>query len=179
MSLNTAAITLWHLGYSDQALKRSHEAILLAQELSHPLSLAAALYFAAELHQFRREKQLIQERAEAAITLSIEQGFEHWVGGGTIYRGWVLTEQGQEEEGIAQIRQGIATWQVTGAEIQRSNFLALLAGAYMKMGQIEKGLSVLAEALTAVDKTDERFYEAELYRLKGELLLAQVRKTAN
>jgi predicted ATPase len=171
MRLNFMAITLWHLGYPDQALKRSHEAIMLAQELCHPLSLAAALFFAAELHQFRREKQLAQEQAEAAITLSIEQGFEHWVAGGTIYRGWVLTEQGQAEEGIAQICQGMAGWRAKGAEVHRSHYLALLAEAYGKTGQVEEGLTTLAEALAAVDKTGERFYEAELYRLKGELTL--------
>ncbi len=171
MCLNHAANVLWLLGYPDQALKRSHEALILAQELSHPLSLAAALYFAAGLHQFRREGQLTQERAEAAITLSIEQGFSHWMEGGTILRGWVLAEQGQGEEGIAQIRQGLAAWRATGAELARPYFLALLAEAYGKGGQTEEGLNVLAEALTVVDKTGERFYEAELYRLKGTLTL--------
>ncbi len=90
---------------------------------------------------------------------------------GTILQGWALAEQGQGEEGITQMRQGLAAYQATGAEIARPYFLALLAEAYGKVGQVEEGLSVLAEALALVDKTGERFYEAELYRLTGELTL--------
>ena len=114
------------LGYPDQALEKSHEALTLAQELSHPFSLAFALYFAAGLHQLRREGQAAQERAEAAIALSTEQGFPVLVGAGTILRGWALAEQGQREEGIAQIRQGLAAWRATGAELLRPYFLALV-----------------------------------------------------
>jgi predicted ATPase len=171
MCLNFAALTLWHLGYPDQALKRSHEALLLARELSHLYSLAVALSFAAELHHHRREEQAVQERAGATITLSIEQGFPIWLGPGTILGGWALAERGHGEEGITQIRQGIATWRATGAEIWRPYWLSLLAEAYEKVGQAEEGLATLAEALTVVDKSGERFYEAELYRLKGELTL--------
>ena len=165
------AHTLWHLGYPEQALKRNREAIRLAQELSHSGSVAAALFFAAELHQFRRERQLTQERAEAAITLSSEQGFAPWLAGSTIYRGWVLTEQGQVEEGIVQICQGMADWRATGAEIRRPYFLALLAEAYGNVGQVEEGFTTLAEALATVNRTGEYMSEAELYRLKGELAL--------
>jgi predicted ATPase len=168
-----AAWALWHLGHPDQALKMSHENLILAQELSHPHSLAAALGFAASLHQFRRERQAAQEQAEAAITLSTEQGFPFWVAWGTILRGLALAEQGQGEEGIAQIRQGLAAHRATGAELSRPYFLALLAEAYGKVGQTKEGLSVLVEALAAVHKNGDRYYEAELYRLKGELTLAQ------
>ena len=94
-----------------------------------------------------------------------------WLGQGTILQGWALAEQGQSEEGITQIRQGLATYQAIGAGLFQSYFLALLAEAYGKAGQAEEGLAALAEALTVVDKTGERFYEAELYRLKGELTL--------
>src|SRR5262249_1680833 len=114
-----------------------------------------------------------QEQAEALIALSKEQGFAFREAGGIIYRGWVLSEQGQREEGIAQIRNGLAAWRATGAGISLPRHLALLAEAYEKVGQVEEGFTVLAEALGIVDKTGERTYEAELYRLKGELLLAQ------
>ena len=86
-------------------------------------------------------------------------------------RGWALAEQGQGEEGIAQLRQGLAAGRAAGAELQRSYFLALLVEAYGKVGQTEEGLTVLAEALAVVDKNEERYWEAELYRLKGELVL--------
>ena len=121
----------------------------------------------------RREGQAAQERAETLIALSREQGFPLWLAQGTILRGWALAEQGQGEEGISQIRQGLAAHRARGQSCARPYFLALLAEAYGKAGQVEEGLTVLAEALTVVDKTGERFYEAELYRLKGELTLAQ------
>jgi predicted ATPase len=169
--LSEAALVLWHLGYPDQALETSGAARTLAQELSYPFGLAAARVFAAMLHQRRRDRLLTQEWAEAALTLGREQGFAAWLGPGIILRGWALSEQGQREEGISQICQGLATRQAIEAGIFRSYFLALLAEAYGKAGLAEEGLSALAEALVTVDKTEERFYEAELYRLKGELTL--------
>jgi predicted ATPase len=128
---------------------------------------------AARFHQLRRERQAVKEQAEAVIELSTEHGFPYWLALGTILQGWALAEQGQEEEGIAQIRQGLATYRATGAEAGRPSNLALLAEAYGKAGQAEEGLAVLAEALATVNKTGERWYEAELYRLRGELTLAQ------
>ncbi|MBI3799401.1 MAG: hypothetical protein HY268_20845 [Deltaproteobacteria bacterium] len=170
-SLSYTASILWNVGYPDQALKRSREALTLAQELSHPYSLGFALFFAAKLHQYRREGQLTQKRAEATMTLSTDQGFPYWLAMGTTLRGWALAEQGQGEEGIAQTRQGLAGYRATGAELAQPYFLALLAEAYGKGGQAEEGLGVLAEALAMVDRSGERFYETELYRLKGELAL--------
>ena len=158
---------LWCLGYPAQALQKSHESLTVAKEQPHLLSLAGAWHFAAVVHQFRREGQAAQEQAEAAITLSSEQGFAFFSAMGTIDRGGALAEQGRGEEGIAQMRQGLAVYQATGAELWRPYWLALLAEAYGKVGQVEEGLSVLAEALAAVEKTGERMWEAELYRLKG------------
>jgi predicted ATPase len=170
-SLCNAAWALWDLGYPDQALKRIHDALTLAQELSHPFSLAYALFFVAMLHQYRREGQLAQELAEATVTLCTEQGFSLWLVYATILRGWALAAQEQGEQGIAQLRQGLTAVRATVAELGRSHHLALLAEAYGKVGRVEEGLSALAEALEVVDRTGERFYEAELYRLKGELSL--------
>ena len=167
-----AAYALWCLGYPDQALKRSHEALSLAQGLSHPYSVAYARLITARLHQLRQEGQTTQEQAEALISISIEQGFTLFVVVGPIMRGWALAQQGQGEEGIAQIRQGLTAFSAMGAELYtRGHFLALLAEAYGRTGQQEEALNVLAEALAVVDKTGERYYEAEIYRLKGELTL--------
>ena len=168
-----AAWVLWYLGYPEQALKRTREALTLARELSHSFSLSFALEFAAELHQLCREEQLTQERAEAQIALSREQGFLFRLASGTVLWGWALSGQGHGEEGITQQRQGIADLRATGAVVATPQWLALLAEAYSKVGQAEEGLAMLAEALALVDKNGERYYEAELYRLKGELLLAQ------
>src|SRR5262249_30751347 len=166
-----AAWTLWHLGYPDQALKRGQEALTLAQELSHPYSSAMALFFAAELHYLRREVAAVQERAEAAITLSADQEVPFWLAQGTCLQGWALAEQGQREEGVTRMRQGLSIYQATGAELGRPYWLVLPVAARGQEVQAEEGLSALAEAQAAVHKSGERYYEAELYRLKGELSL--------
>ncbi|MBI3801012.1 MAG: AAA family ATPase [Deltaproteobacteria bacterium] len=171
--LSYAAWTLWYLGYPEQALKRSQEAVTLAAGLSHPFSLAYALVCAALFHRLRREGQLAREQAEAVMTLSTEQGFPFWLPQGTIVRGWALAEQGQVEEGIAQIQQGLDAYRAMGAETERIGFLPLLAAAYAQVGRVKEGLSALAAALAFVDKTGVRHYEAELYRLRGELTLQQ------
>jgi predicted ATPase len=168
-----AAWTLWHLGYPDQGLTRSREAVTLAQQGVHPFSLAYTLSLAAVFHQFCREVRTAQERAEAAISLAKEQGFPYWRAFGALLRGWALAHQGYVQEGIEQITQGLTAWRATGAEIARPYFLALLAEAHGIMRQPEAGLTTLAEALALVDKTEERWYESELYRLKGVLLLQQ------
>ncbi len=165
-----AAWSPWFLGYPDQALKKNNEMLTFAQDLSHPFSLAFALNFAAMLHQFRGEVQAAQEWADAAVTRCTEQGFPFWLAPGTILQGWLLAERGQTERGIVQIRQGLSSYRATGADLYRPYFLALLADACGKGGKPEEGLSVIAEALDEVQRTRERYYEAELYRLKGALL---------
>jgi predicted ATPase len=164
---------IWVLGYPDQALQHIHEALNLAQEFTHPFSLAFALTHAATVHQFRREVQAVRERAEALMTLSGEQGFPYWLVFGTILRGWALTLQEEGVEGIDQMRQGLAAQRATGTEIDRPYFLSLLAEADEKAGQTQEGLTVLNEALDMVNATEERYWEAELLRRKGELLLMQ------
>jgi class 3 adenylate cyclase/predicted ATPase len=164
------AWALWCLGYPDQALVRSHEAVTLAQQIARPFSLSFALIMAAAFHQFRREVRFAQERAEAAIRLAKEQ-FPDWMAFGSLLRGWTLAHQGQAKEGIEQLTQGLIAHRATGAELRRPYYLALLAQAYDIMGQPEIGLTALVEALTLTDTTGERWYEAELYRLKGALLL--------
>jgi len=168
-----AARALWSLGYPDQMLVRSQEAVMLAQQIVHPFSLGFALVLAAVFHQLRREVRAVQECAEAAFSLAVEQGFPHWMAQGSILRGWTLAHQGQVQAGIEQMHQGLIAFRATGAEINQSYYLALLAEAYGIMGQPETGLTMLTEALTVVDNTGERWYEAELYRLKGALLLQQ------
>ena len=169
--LSQEALALWFVGYPDQALKRTRDALTLAHKLAHPFSLAFALSFTAELQQRCGAVQAVREQAETVITLCSEQGFPYWLAAGMILRGWALAEQGQGEEGIAQMRQGLTAYRAVGAELDQTYYLALLAEAYGKVGQVEEGLNVLAESLAAVNKTGERFYEAELYRLKGTLTL--------
>jgi len=169
------ARVLWYQGFPDQAREQAHGALALARRHSHPFSLALSLVFAAEIHQCRHEVQLARECAEAAIALSTDQGFPFWLAWGTIVRGWALAKQGSIEEGIAQIRQGLTAYQATGADLGRSYFLTLLAQIYEDAGQVQAGLDVLAEAFAMAGQTGERYCEAELYRLKGELLLQRSR----
>ena len=168
-----AALTLWLLGYPEQALARLHEALALAHELSHPYSLACAQCWAAFVSQFRRDVPAVHEHAEAAVVLSTEQGFPLWAALGTILRGWALAMQGQGEEGMAQVRQGIAAWRATGAGCSSHTFAPCWQTSAAHLGHPEDGLQALAEAHTLVEQQEERWWEAEIYRLRGVLLLRQ------
>jgi DNA-binding SARP family transcriptional activator/predicted ATPase len=169
--LSHLAIALWGLGYPDQALARSREGLALAEELAYPFSLGHILHFTTVLHCCRREAQAAQERAEANIALATEHGFPLWLTNATSLRGWAMVLQGGREEWIAQIRQGLADYLATGGKLARPVLLCHLADAYGRLGQHEAGLAVVDEALAAVNSTGERWWEAELYRLKGALLL--------
>jgi predicted ATPase len=170
---NYAAWTLWALGYPDQALHQEQEALRLAQALAHPATLVNALDFAAWLHQFRREGPAAQAQAEAAMPMASEHGFVQWLAEEKVLRGWALAAQGQGEAGIAQMREGLATWKAIRVELYRTYQLLQLAEVYGAVGQAEEGLRVLAEARAAVPREEGRFFEAELSRLEGELLLAR------
>jgi predicted ATPase/DNA-binding winged helix-turn-helix (wHTH) protein len=168
-----AAWALWFLGQPDQALARIQEALALARELSEPLSLAHALLFAAILYQLRRDVPMAQEHADAALAISNEHGLAMYQAMATVMQGWVMIEAGQQEAAIEQMRQGLAALQAMDTELVRPHFLALLADALDKTRQVEEGLRVLEEALALVHRNGEGYYEAELHRLKGELLLVQ------
>jgi predicted ATPase len=168
-----AAWTLWLLGYPDRALTRAHEALTLARQVSNMYSLCHALYFASTLHMWRREVHLVKETSDAVMAISRDHGFVRWLGGATLRQGWVLVEQGAAERGIATIRQGLAAWRSTAGELGLPGNLARLAEVTAKAGHAEEGLQVLDEALAIVHKNGERYNEAELHRLRGELLLLQ------
>jgi class 3 adenylate cyclase/predicted ATPase len=168
-----AALALWPLGYADQAQRHVQAALAAAQELPNPINLAMALCFVALFHQYRGEGAASYARAEAAVRLSTERGFAHFVALGTIYQGWALVMQNQAPEGIAQIHDGLRAYEATGALLERPSSLALLAVAYGKVGKVEAGLQRLEEALALVEAREIRWCEAELHRCKGELLLRQ------
>ena len=170
-SLAFAAWTLWLHGYPNQALQRNNAALLLAHEVAHPHVHATALGLSAQFHRFRREEQTVQERSADVLALATEYGFPLWTGAGTVSRGWALAEQGMLEEGISQIHQGLLALHAIGSESQRPHYLGLLAEIYGKAGQPNTGLTFIEEALSTLEKTGERFWEAELYRIKGNLLL--------
>jgi tetratricopeptide (TPR) repeat protein len=169
--LFSAAFVQWLLGYPDQALKRIHEARAVVQELALPFFLAVGSVISAFVHRARQEVQAAREEAETAIALATEHGLQLFHAEGTFVRGWALAQQGQIEEGIVQMRQGIAAFRAAGAALGLSDHFASLAEPYMKLGQTEEAFEALAEALAIVDTSGERMVEAELYRLKGQLTL--------
>jgi DNA-binding SARP family transcriptional activator/predicted ATPase len=173
-ALAYAACCLWCLGYPDQALKRSQEALALARELDHAFSLADVLdYGGCLFNAMRRDAQALKDNAEELMRLSNEKSFAGWLGTGTCFRGEGLAMLGQIQEGIAQMREGMAARQSISVRCYLPGTLRSLAEAQAKAGHPEEGLATLAEALALVEETDERHWEAELYRLRAELLLMQ------
>jgi predicted ATPase len=166
-----AAVTLWLLGYPDQALRQLHAAHALAQEVAHPSSLAFARMLTAIAYQLRRETDAAHEQAEALIALATEHGFALFLAIGGILRGATRTALGQRGEQIDQIRQDLAAVRETGSALWEPYFLALLADICAQEGQVEAGLATLDEALAATQGKGQRMVEAELYRLRGSLLL--------
>ena len=171
--LTYVALALGLLGYAEQALARIQAALALARALRHPFSLAYVLIATGWFYHWYREAQATQACAEEAIALSREQGFPLREAQGTILRGWALAVQGQHEEGIARMHQGLAALRATGTGVNWTYYLSLLAEAYDQRGQAHEGLEVLAEALALTDHNGECWWAAELHRLRGALLLKQ------
>jgi predicted ATPase len=170
--LSHASRILWLLGYPDQALKRSNEALALAQGLSQPHSLAFAKVVVGYLHQFRGDVRAAQENAESLIALCAEYGLANWPAAATNFCGWAMAKQGRTQEGIALIQEGLANTRAIGWWGRyRPYFHSLLAEACGEAGRLDEGLSALTEALAIADENENRDYEAEMHRLKGELLL--------
>jgi class 3 adenylate cyclase/predicted ATPase len=163
-----AGWSLWVRGYPEQALRKADEALTLAQALANPFVRSHALVFVAWLHQYRREIPAMRERVEAAIALASEHAYIQQWAWGTILRGWAVTDRA---EGITQMRQGLDAALAIGTGGFRPYLLALFAEVHAALGRLAEGLNILDEALGLVEKNGQRLHEAELYRLRGELLL--------
>ena len=168
-----AAVSLWLLGYPEQAQCHSHEAVVMGEELGHPTTRTLALYFAAMLRQYRGETSAVQECAQLTTVIATEHGLSLWLANSLVMGGWAHAEQGAYAKGISMLRQGLTDWAATGALTHRTYFLGLLADALSRSGKYEEGKSVLDEALALMQSTGTFFYGAELHRLYGELLLRQ------
>ena len=166
-----ASRVLWTLGFPDQALKRSYEAIARSQDEHHPLGQALALIFAAELHQRFRKTHHVRARAEDCIALATTYGFPTFAARGEVLRGWALAAQGRGQEGLAQLRHGVDMWLDSGARFDLPWYLILLTDTYKTLGRPEAGLSTLGKALSAAHDTGQEEYNAEIYGLRGALLL--------
>lgn len=162
---------LFALGYPEQAQARSEEALTDAKELSHRNTLGYALLYGCILSQLRGDQDEARDRANALIALAAEQGSPHFLGAGIVVRGWTLGAAGELEAGIAQIRDGLTRWQTTGAGFLVPYFLSLLAELHGHAGAVKGALDIVTEALDRVEETGERWFEAELHRMMGELML--------
>jgi predicted ATPase len=172
--LRYAAETLWYLGYPDQALSRLQAALDLARERSHPYSIMWTQNFAARFFVMCRDVQAVEECVEGYMALATEQEAAHMMAGATFQQGWTLAERGQVQEGMVQMRRGIEDRRAIGAKATIPHYHAVFAEVIGdKVGQTEEGLTVLAEALEFANTSGGRYYEAELNRLKGLLLLRQ------
>jgi len=170
--LAIASLALWGLGFPDRALDRSAVAVSLARRLAQPFNLARSLAWASLLLFLRGDWKESQEMAEETIILSRQYGYSYWLAFGTIYLGYALFKQGQTEKGIRMMREGLEAESATGAEIGRPYFLALLGEALGQVGKIEEGMTLIDSSLAVVNSTSERLACSDIYRLKGELLLA-------
>jgi class 3 adenylate cyclase/tetratricopeptide (TPR) repeat protein len=166
-----SAYALWYLGYPDRAVRRNEEAIALARELSQTFSMILAVEFAALVRHLRRETALAKARAETDIGLSTEQANAFFLGCGMVEQGWVIAQEGQGDEGVALILRGMDVCRSSGSILEFPHCWASLADAYRAAGRVDEALGAVAEGLKQARETSARFNEAELYRLKGELLL--------
>lgn len=168
-----AAHSLWFLGYPDQAMTRIQKALRVAEELSHTFSLVSVQIQASFLYQFARDTERVRELAEEAITLATEKDYAYRVAEGKTMRGWALAAGGDPEAGHSELSEGLAAYQAMGSRVDLPYFLALKAETLRYAGRIEESLATVADALEVVPGDRAFFYEAELYRLRGALLLEQ------
>jgi predicted ATPase len=166
------ARVLWALGYPEQALGSSDVALRLAEETSHSHTLAQALSLAAAFHLDRRDVERTECLAREAVALAAEHDFPYWRATGHLWWGWALVQRRNIEKGLAQIRESLVQFRAKGSVQTIPHALSVLAEVYGQAGEPQKGLEALAEALVVLERTNERRREAEIHRLRGELLLA-------
>ena len=165
-----AAWSLWFLGLPDQAMDRMNEAVALARELREPQGLAHALFFAAVLYHLRRDLRMTERYVESVVDISREHGLVLYQAMATFMNAWIQSQQEREGDGIDRLREALTALHATGTSLMRPHLLGLLGSALSKVEQNEEALRLLDEAITTVSSNGERYFEAELYRLKGELL---------
>lgn len=167
------ALVLWHLGFADRALTLARETCDLARTIGHAYSLAHAVDFTAFLYYYCRRGAEVQTAAEQEMAIGTEQGFPFWHALGTLHKGVGLLLQARREESLPLLLKGYGAFRASGAEVRTPAYLAILGAAYTQFGRFEDARKALHEGLAVAEKNDDRSHEAELYRLKGELLLAE------
>lgn len=167
-----SAKALWMLGYPTQAQEEMGAALSHTTELSHGHTQAFALCYQATLHQYCQDAHSAYETAETAVKVASEHGIRQWLAWGTIVLGWALAILHKQKEGIARIQEGLDNWREKELFCVRY-FLYLKAEVLATLGRLDEGIETLDGAIKISDEGSQRFYLAELYRLKGDLLLKQ------
>ncbi len=169
--LSFQTLALWLLGYPDQALVSSEAGLSLGRELAHPNSLSQALAFASILNRLRRDSDMSGTMAEAVITLCREHELDMFLRWGEIMAGAALADDGRTEEGIARMRAGLSAIREAGARVHFPFFCATLAEALGRAGEPQEALALVDEAQSIMDRDGEIYFQAEILRVRGELLL--------
>jgi len=177
-SLAYLGMSLFCLGFPDQAVERCNAARAESRRLAHLPSLAVSLAIGTRLQSLFGDDAALDEWTGELVTVAAEQGFLHWSAMAPIYRGWVKVKSGEVTEGVHLLRRGLDAFRATGTKVHVPYFTALLAAACDIAGHIEEASTLLDDALQMVDRTGERWFAAELNRLKGQLLLRQGRTEA-
>jgi serine/threonine protein kinase/predicted ATPase len=167
------ALSLWCQGYPDQALKTAQDAVKLAGELKHPFSRCYAIHHLGWLQQHLRMGKAVQTSADAELVIATEQGFPFWKAVGVLCRSAGLLLQNKPAEALEQANQGLAAFRATGAALSLAQYLGYFAEAHWQLGKLDDALKYVEEAFAAVAANHNDFFLSELYRLKGEIMLAQ------
>jgi predicted ATPase len=171
ISQASLGLVLFFLGFPDQASAQSSASVVEGGRLAHPPSLSLVLSYNALLLLLAGDDAALEERANQLVAVTAEQRFPLYHATGMIYLGWVKVRNGDVTEGVAVLRSGLAAYRATRAESWVTNYIALLAVAYEIAGQVEEALAQFDHALQVVERTGQRWFEAELNRHKGQLLL--------
>jgi predicted ATPase len=172
--LGVAGWNEWFLGYPDQALQAALQGVTLARSQGYPQSVDQALHAVAHTHLLRREPDAALSYLDSALEIAREHGFRQRIAQLRLMRGWALSSQTDDRGALTELSEGLAGYRATGARAWQTNFLALLAIGYLRAGRYAEGLSTIAEARNLATLQDEYWWESELYRLEGDLLLASV-----
>ncbi|MBV8053726.1 MAG: hypothetical protein JO071_00625, partial [Deltaproteobacteria bacterium] len=172
-SLGFAGTTLWSLGYADQGLVAAEKGLALASKIGHANTLAGIQSLASMVHQYRRSASSVYQLAEAQRAVSSDHGLSFWLALANIPLGWALAEQGSTDEGIRLIFEGIARYRATGSGVGLPYHFCLLAEACSRARRLDEALEAVKEGLRISEETGGHEHDPELYRLKGELILAR------
>ena len=170
LALTYLSVDLFILGHTDDALSRGEQAIVWSRELNHPHTLGYALSFGALVHLLRRENEKAEAMTEEVLALAAAQNLPVWLPSANVLRGYLRVARG-DTEALSFARQGIAAKNAQGSVLNQPFFLSLLAASCERAGKPEEALSLLAEAFAIAERTGERWFEAELHRLRGDWLL--------